>query len=830
MTFDPARNHLFVPDSRNYRVLVFDVSPDTIANGMDAFAVIGQPDFESRKPRESLRKLNPEVLELDYKHHRLFVGEQFDNRVLVFDVSPDKLKGAINPDAIAVIGQPDFETTDPAISQERMTMPRNHDRFGAPARLYPEGYPAGNRISIVDILAGTHGDRPHAPRRPARTHQPPLRRRLSEPLGHDRVSPRYWTQGRDVAIDTVDHRLFLSDNYGHRILIFQLDRLNRIQDRDAKWALGQKDLWTSDVHSGRTASSIKLPLAVEYDTSHKRLFVADTWNDRVLVFDMTPGQVSSGMDASYVLGQADFTTRDTTVAANRFYFASREGAGIYPSQSRAAEMAMDRVHQRLFVTDGGHNRVLVFDVHPDRLRSGANAIAVIGQDDFDSTEEGFSASRWKLPGDLAYDEEHERLFVEAPWENRALVFDVAPDELTNGMSARIVIGQSEFTSRAPGLARNKIRQPDGISYDPVNERLHWTDKGNERVLVFDARPSVLESYPEAIGVVGEIDFDDVRMGPGDPRNHQDRLFDPRGNAFDAEQQRLFQTEGLNTRITVFTYPREDYDVTLPPRSTLQYDSLDARLRPERKFANLAGGRRARPGGSGARAHEPSRDATRRRRAERAREPLAPLGSEPPCPRADARSTDFLRRRVEAHAGQSGTGAARVELQVGAVAETFELGAGAQSVIDAGALFGNARGALWLTSSAPIHVAALLEIEGSVHVPAPTSFEPRRIIAKTVSGAGYESTYVLLNPTDATMSGTLSIGGGDVAYTIAARGVFVHEVPGQRRSSCFPPRDRETGRPARRRSCLHRARPAPRRNPANGRRMAVRRRDGISGRP
>ena len=303
MTFDPARNHLFVPDSRNYRVLVFDVSPDRIANGMDAFAVIGQPDFESRKPRESLRKLNPEVLELDYKHHRLFVGEQFDNRVLVFDVSPDKLEGAINPDAIAVIGQPDFETTDPAVSQERMTMPRITIDSERQLAYIPEGYPAGNRISIVDISP---------------EHMETVLTPLVDQLGHinphyeddfvsrsanGRVSPRYWTQGRDVAIDTVDHRLFLSDNYGHRILIFQLDRLNRIQDRDAKWALGQKDLWTSVVHSGHTASSIKLPLAVEYDTSHKRLFVADTWNDRVLVFDMTPGQVSSGMDASYVLGR-----------------------------------------------------------------------------------------------------------------------------------------------------------------------------------------------------------------------------------------------------------------------------------------------------------------------------------------------------------------------------------------------------------------------------------------------------------------------------------------------------------------------------------------------
>ena len=291
---------------------------------------------------------------------------------------------------------------------------------------------------------------------------------------------------------------------------------------------------------------------------------------------MTPGQVSSGMEASYVLGQADFTTRDTTVAANRFYFASREGAGIYPSQSRAAELAMDRVHQRLFVTDGGHNRVLVFDVHPDRIQSGADAIAVIGQDDFTSTVEGFSESRWKLPGDIAYDEEHERLFVEAPWENRVLVFDVAPDALVNGIGASIVIAQDDFASREPGLSRRKIRQPDGISYDPINERLHVTDKGNERVLIFDARPEVLRSFPEAIGVVGEIDFDGTRMGPGNPRNHQDRLFDPRGSAFDAKQQRLFQSEGLNTRVTVFTFPREDYDVDLPPRSTLQYDSLDAR--------------------------------------------------------------------------------------------------------------------------------------------------------------------------------------------------------------------------------------------------------------
>ena len=90
---------------------------------------------------------------------------------------------------------------------------------------------------------------------------------------------------------------------------------------------------TGDMTADTTDIVSSVSLAVEEGVSHKRLFVADTWSDRVLGFDMTPGQVSSGMEASYVLGQGDFTTRDTTVAANRFYFASREGAGIYPSQS-----------------------------------------------------------------------------------------------------------------------------------------------------------------------------------------------------------------------------------------------------------------------------------------------------------------------------------------------------------------------------------------------------------------------------------------------------------------------------------------------------------------
>ena len=577
MAYDQIRKTLFVSDQKK-RVMVFDVNDKNLdrRGGLEAFAVIGQTDFDSGAPRTSMRKFSGRgPISLDYKYHRLFSGTFTENRVLVFDVNPDKLQGASNPDAIAVLGQPDFESTDPAVTQTRLTMTRITVDSERQLAYVPDGYPAGNHINIFDI----HPDRMQEVLTP-----------MIDQIGHinpegdpdflarsanDRISPRFWTQGRDVSVDTVDHRLFMSDNYGHRIMIFKLDRMNRLLDRGASWALGQKDPSTSVLLPGRDATTMKLPMAMEYDTSYKRLFVADTWNNRVLVYDMTPGQVASGMAASYVLGQKDFTSYEPDVTANRLYFGTREARGIGPSGGRPAELAIDRVNQRLFVADGDNNRVMVFDMHPDRIQNGANAIVVIGQDDFTSKEPGLSATRWEVPGDLVMDENHQRLFVEVPFQNRVLVFDVHPDRLTNGAAATHVIGQSVFTSEEPGLSKNKIQQPDGISYDAANDYLYVTDKYHDRILTFDVHPDRITNLPEAIAVIGEPDFDRVRIGPGIPRIHQDRIYDPRGSHFDPVDQRLYQSEGVNGRMTVFTLPREHYRVDLPARSTLRYASLDA---------------------------------------------------------------------------------------------------------------------------------------------------------------------------------------------------------------------------------------------------------------
>ncbi len=802
LSYDPDEQNLFVMDGGNHRVLVFDVSPDNLGSAIEAFAVIGQDDFMSSVPRSDLSKIGVGPMSLDYEYDRLFVGEAFGNRMVIIDVSPETLNGALNPDAIAVLGQPDFESTEPVVSQTRLTMPRITVDVERQLAYVPDGYPAGNRINIFDV----HPDRLQP------TSQP-----LLDQIGHinpegepdfesrsanDRTSPRYWTQARDISLDSVDHRLFVSDNYGHRIMIFQLDRMNRILERGARWVLGQPDGSTSLLRDERNASTVKLPLAVEYDESHKRLFVADTWSDRVLVFDMTPGQVESGMEASYVLGQADFESYDPRAARDRIYFGSRAGRGIYTTEARAAELAMDERNQRLFVTDGGNHRVLVFDVHPDRIANGAEAIAVLGQDDFTSSEPGISATRWELPGDLVLDEENQRLFVGVAWQHRVLAFDVHPDRLTNGQPASFVIGQPDFTSAEPGLSASRFRQTDGLSYDDANHQLFVTDKYNHRVLVYDVPPERTDNLPEASAVIGERTFDRVEMGPGDPRNFQDRLHDPRGSHFDSVDRRLFQSEGLNGRLTVFTMPREDYRVDLPARSRLSYESLDAQL--------STGAESLTTGYSEVELSEPaavtgisSHLFTRAvmdpdsERQSRVLEAEANLAAPEPGESALLYFDNRPGRRLAIAIVNGNASAVEVEFQ--ALTTTGQSHSERRAIEPMAKLEARVaelfpgldaeQGALRVMSDEPVAVGGILLVDngdgGTLLVPAPraednTLLSERRVLPAVTTGAGQRIAYVLLNDSDEAVEGTLEIDGQSIPYSVPPAGAFVSETGGDTR--------------------------------------------------
>jgi len=804
LAYDPEKQTLFVSDGKK-RVMVFDVSAQALDTNQHktAFAVLGQLDYDVNAPRPSLRKFpGGGPISVDYRYNRLFVGSFTENRVLIFDVAPDKLNGPSDPDAIAVLGQPDYESMDPAVTQTRLTMTRITVDTERQLAYVPDGYPAGNHINIFDI----HPDRMLeflTPQIDQIGHiNPEGDPDFEARAAHDRVSGKFWTQGRDVTVDTVDHRLFLNDFYGHRVLVFQLDRMNRLLDREATWAIGQEDTNTEVLLPGRTSSALKLPMAVEYDSSNKRLFVADTWNNRVLAFDMTPGQVESGMAATHVLGQETFESYEVATAADRISFGTRNARGIGPSGGRPAAMALDKVNQRLFVSDGENNRVLVFDMHPDRITSGADAIGVLGQSNFTSNESGLNAGKFSLPGDMVMDEANQRLFVELPFQDRILVFDVAPGTFKNGMAASWVIGQPDFTTSIPGMSRSGIRQPDGISYDPVQDHLYVTDKFNNRILTFDVHPDRMTNMPEAIGVIGEEDYVTASVGPGIYRDHHDVLFDPRGNFFDPVGRRLFQSEGTNGRLTVFTLPRETYDLDFPARSRLRYASTDA--------YKLSGGEPLTEGYAVSTTSQAASLAsvnthyiTREYRQQGSRRQSRELESVAMLAAGDAVSTatfyveasddyDVLLSFVNDNFVPASIEFSLLTLDGEVDTSSRTILSTNQLSLKVSELFNspNIQGTLQISSSQPVYIQGLLEVDDgqgqTIIAPAPAilgeqdhseRMGERRILPAIPTGAGSYARIVLLNTSEDVIRGTLEVTDQEtVPYEIEPGQAYVHNIP------------------------------------------------------
>jgi DNA-binding beta-propeller fold protein YncE len=163
-----------------------------------------------------------------------------------------------------------------------------------------------------------------------------------------------------------------------RILIYNLTSGNILADRIPDFVLGASDFVTPGVITSPTPSNF-LPLALAYDSVNNRLFVGDN-QSRVLVFDTTT--ITNGMNAVNVLGKPDFVTGGVPTATQ---------SSIYTPYG----LAYHPVTNRLFVLDGSLNRVLVFDT--TTITDGENAVNVLGQPNFTSSATATNQAGMNFP-------------------------------------------------------------------------------------------------------------------------------------------------------------------------------------------------------------------------------------------------------------------------------------------------------------------------------------------------------------------------------------------------------------------------------------------------
>lgn len=277
-----------------------------------------------------------------------------------------------------------------------------------------------------------------------------------------------------TGIAASDGVLAVADAWNHRVLIWH--RFPTRSNQLADVVLGQADFASGLANRGRAqASANTLNWCYGVTIADGALYVADTGNRRVLKWKHVPSR--NGAPADLVLGEQDFVTRDE----NAGHAASAAGMR-WPHAISVAQ-------GRLFVTDAGNNRVMIWNDMP--MTNGAPCSFVVGQKDFASVDHNMAAyyptaAALNMPYGIAV---LNGMLAIADTANSRIVAHKL-DQLAMTATASRIAGQRTFhdkgDNRWMAASRDSLCWPYGIA--ACRSTLVIADSGNNRVLLWEAAP------------------------------------------------------------------------------------------------------------------------------------------------------------------------------------------------------------------------------------------------------------------------------------------------------------------------------------------------------
>ncbi len=284
-----------------------------------------------------------------------------------------------------------------------------------------------------------------------------------------------------------DDLLVVADSGNHRVLIWHSIPVKDGQPADV--VLGQPDFYSEGPNAAGQGTGNGLHLPTGVGVYENRLFVADAWNHRILVWNTIPE--TSNQPPDWVLGQHSLAESEV----NRGQ--SVTDSTLYWPYSLAYFGGW------FYVTDTGNRRVLGWRGLPETDRP---ADLVLGQPDLSSNLEnrgkaiGPDSFRW--PHDLAGDDAV--MFVADAGNHRVLGWSPHPE---GDAPAQVCFGQPTFeqAQELPYVAQGpqKLRFPYSIAFE--NGRLAVADTANNRVLFWNDAPTSGIFHP-ADAVIGQVDF------------------------------------------------------------------------------------------------------------------------------------------------------------------------------------------------------------------------------------------------------------------------------------------------------------------------------------
>ncbi|MGI8743492.1 MAG: IPT/TIG domain-containing protein [Bryobacteraceae bacterium] len=441
------------------------------ATGQAARLTIGQRTFTAQDSSDTPNTASAYTLGgasgLAYANNTLFVTDAnrvqalpLQNRVLIYNnINGFVLPPAVQPkqgercnvcagspdvkQADVVVGQTNFAGTDLGLSQAALRLPT---AVASDGQIMAVADTDNNRVLIWKTIPQTNGMPADIVLGQADF------KTVKQPPGVDNKSFRgpqgVWIQGT---------RFFVADTQNHRVMVW--NNIPTTNNQPADYVLGQPNFFTApqpdltkatvDAH----ANNMLNPVSVTSDGV--RLLVSDLGHNRVLLWNSIPTQTQQPADLA--LGQPDTNSafgNNSPALCPSNGTDTTTGKPTYP-QRCGTTLSFPRFAlsdgTRLYLADGGNDRVLVYNTIP--TQSGAKADVFIGQpDEFsdnasdttdvfgrDNSLSRSAADTVRTPMSLAWDGAN--LYVSDPFDRRVLVY-------TPGQNSVPVNGITNAASRA----------------------------------------------------------------------------------------------------------------------------------------------------------------------------------------------------------------------------------------------------------------------------------------------------------------------------------------------------------------------------------------------
>lgn len=472
------KNGLFMfADGENNRVLIFDGIPTL---NQKPKIILGQPDYESFVPNNgglSAKSLYKPMY-AKFIDGKIFVSDSLNNRILVWNSLPS----ANFQNADYVLGQPDFYTNTVntgGISSTSFNFPLGIDKIGN--KFFVADY-ENKRILIWNSVPTSNVG-------------------ANQVMGQANLTSVSGVASANTFLGPVgfrleDNKFFVLDSLANRILVYKNFDLNSADFSiiNADIVLGQPDFTSTavwEVSSKITAQSLNQPSKIEIFDG--KLYVADTYNNRILIYNHIPDNTVSDQHqpADEVIGQEALTM-------------SHSNRAMYDAKYLPRPSNISLHEGKLLINSESLGRVSVWNSIPENDFSPADF--VLGQNGF--TENDVLLNKGNtLPTAsslnvayqmLSYDH---KLIVSDNGNNRILVWNNLNG--TNGQAADLVLGQSDFLSKSTApVSEYSLSDPTGM--DIVDDKLVVSDRGNNRLLIYNNVPSTSNAAADL--VVGQSNF------------------------------------------------------------------------------------------------------------------------------------------------------------------------------------------------------------------------------------------------------------------------------------------------------------------------------------